>query len=915
MTLFAPDARPAGRSELETFPGARVRRDFIGAFETTYLPDADIDVGESTEVSARWATHLDALQEAGVTRLRYALPWHRIAQDPDAFDWSRCDAEMDEIRRRGLEPILDLVHHTSYPRRLAGGFADPAFAGEFVRFAEAVATRYPWISAYTLFNEPFATLFLAGHESLWPPFGTGMEGFVKLAESVLPAIVSAWRIFDERLPDAEHVWIDTCESHAGSPGGPADYAAFANDRRHLLLDLVLGHDLDPRRPALAALVEAGGGALLTLEPIRIDVLGLDYYPHSEWWYVEDGPVSPAPAPRGFAAVASDYHRRYGLPMLLAETNVRGLPSDRATWLRYMLDQYERAVKDGLPLSGFTWFPLVDSCDWDSLLALPINHRDPVGVYDLTRGGRARVNELTAAWELAAAGAPVDELPAYRLQSPCDEDLRGFFAALDWQWQDPPNPEPAIPVFPIARDLVVLSHLRWDWVWQRPQHLVTRFARERGIRGGRTWFVEEPITADVLSPELWTDQVGQVTRVRLVVPLASAEGRPAIGFDHPAAAPYRELLARLFAEEGVPHPDLLVYTPMAADIATALSPHRIAYDVMDDLASFAGAPPGMREAQARLLAAADVVLAGGRSLHRSVVGSRPDCHLFPSGVDVAHYASSRSLRAGAGRRDGVGRRPVAGYVGVIDERLDLDLVGALADALPDWLVRIVGPVAKIDPAQLPIRPNLDYPGMADYAELPAVMADFDVAIMPFALNDATRSISPTKTLEYLAAGLPVVSTPVADVVADYGEVVAVVDTAEGMAAACRAGLVEDAEGRERLVKVIEAHQSWDAIAQSIGTLLEVPVERLTVRTVASHRAATRAAIAGLRDPALGSARLTGPLVEILADAAVASATPFIRGPLLARLAAVERLHPYAGDETGSCPNCRVPAPCVTALDCA
>jgi glycosyltransferase involved in cell wall biosynthesis len=188
------------------------------------------------------------------------------------------------------------------------------------------------------------------------------------------------------------------------------------------------------------------------------------------------------------------------------------------------------------------------------------------------------------------------------------------------------------------------------------------------------------------------------------------------------------------------------------------------------------------------------------------------HLFRSGVETGHYAASRTLRSDRDRK-------VAGYVGVVDERLDLGLIGALAARLPDWTVRIVGPVAKIDPADLPQAPNLQYPGMAAYEELPAVMAGFDVALMPFALNDATRNISPTKTLEYLAAGLPVVSTRVRDVVDDYADVVHLADDGAGFAAACRQVVLDDCDLRDRRVRPLQARQEWDHIAESMAALIE------------------------------------------------------------------------------------------------
>jgi len=365
----------------------------------------------------------------------------------------------------------------------------------------------------------------------------------------------------------------------------------------------------------------------------------------------------------------------------------------------------------------------------------------------------------------------------------------------------------------APDLVVLSHLRWPWVWQRPQHIVSRLAARRAAAGARTWFVEEPVTGDVRRPELCTEEVDGLTRVWLVLPRGATPAEHP-GFDDPAAAGYGDLLADALRAAGRPAgPDVWLYTPMALDVAQALEAGRLVYDVMDDLASFKDAPEGLVLRQRRLLAEADVVFTGGPSLHRGVRSLRQDgVHLFRSGVDTAHYAGSRLLRRPH-------ERPVAGYVGVIDERLDLDLVARLAEELPDWMIRMVGPVAKIDPAQLPRAGNVEYPGLTAYDELPAVMAGFDVALMPFALNEATRSISPTKTLEYLAAGLPVVSTRVPDVVGDYGDVVHLAEDGAGFAAACRTVLQHDPAARDRRVRPLQARQEWDAIACAMARLIE------------------------------------------------------------------------------------------------
>ena len=366
------------------------------------------------------------------------------------------------------------------------------------------------------------------------------------------------------------------------------------------------------------------------------------------------------------------------------------------------------------------------------------------------------------------------------------------------------------------DLVVLSHLRWQFVWQRPQHLITRItaARAGAGAGGRTWFVEEPsATPDVDSPRLALEEHGDVTRVWLEVPVADDVPEGRLDFGVPAATDYADLLAELLADRPL-HPHVWLYTPMALDLAETLEPDLLVYDVMDDLSAFANAPAGLRLRQRRALRLADVVLAGGRSLHAGVAARRPDAHLFPSGVDSLHYARSRALRQPH-------ERPVAGFVGVLDERLDAALLEEVARQLPDWEFRLVGPVAefKFDPALLPQGPNIAYQGQQAYEDLPAVMAGFDVALMPFALNEATRSISPTKTLEYLAAGLPVVSTPVPDVVADFGTVVRIASRPDEFAAACVRALAEPLEERDRRLRRIERRYQWDEIAARIHRTMQ------------------------------------------------------------------------------------------------
>jgi hypothetical protein len=504
-----------------------------------------------------------------------------------------------------------------------------------------------------------------------------------------------------------------------------------------------------------------------------------------------------------------------------------------TWLRYMVEQYERAVDRGVDLDGFCWFPFVDSTDWDSLLARPAGRRDPVGILSLGPDGERRSTVLTEAWGALAAGGTSSQLPAYRFESPCADELRGVVSSLPhWPWQSPPKPTELPTEVPrkernamttrrsdiegtSSPHLIVLSHLRWEWVWQRPQHLVSRFAAERAAEGGQTWFVEEPRLADVAAPTLCTRKQDGVTRAWVALPQGDRPVNEHQGFDAVDPDVYAGLLLTALTAAGVRSQEVLLYTPMALDLAKILAPQRLVYDVMDDLSSFSKAAPGLVLRHRQALGEADVVFAGGRSLHREASLHRDGpVHLFPSGVETKHYARARSLRQPH-------ERPVAGYVGVVDERLDLRLIEEVASGLPDWDLRIVGPVAKISPDDLPVAPNLTYAGFRPYAELPCVMAGFDVALMPFGLTAATRSISPTKTLEYLAAGLPVVSTRVPDVVTDFGEVVRLADDGPQFAAACREALTRpQTENAARLRSASRRHE-WDTIARAMHQLMVEP----------------------------------------------------------------------------------------------
>ena len=266
------------------------------------------------------------------------------------------------------------------------------------------------------------------------------------------------------------------------------------------------------------------------------------------------------------------------------------------------------------------------------------------------------------------------------------------------------------------------------------------------------------------------------------------------------------------------PILWFYTPMMYALAAHVDAAAVVYDCMDVLANFRFAPTDLTAREAELMKRADLVFTGGHSIFEEKRKAHRDVYAFPSSVDVEHFAAARRLEASppAGK-------VVLGYYGVIDERLDLDLIADLAGRRPDWTIVMVGPVAKIDPASLPLKPNIVWRGQMAYAELPAEVANWTAALMPFALNEATRFISPTKTPEYLAAGKPVVSTPVTDVVRSYGTLTGVVigAGAEQFIAGCEAAVRLSTTKPAWLPAVdrMLARTSWERTFQLMSALVD------------------------------------------------------------------------------------------------
>jgi UDP-galactopyranose mutase len=354
----------------------------------------------------------------------------------------------------------------------------------------------------------------------------------------------------------------------------------------------------------------------------------------------------------------------------------------------------------------------------------------------------------------------------------------------------------VPLSKNPSTLICFSHLRWDFVYQRPQHLLSRFATVFNV-----FFVEEPhfdshgdptLSFNLRSENLW---------------VVTPHLRPHTSSDE--AIKIQKILLDKFLSKSDPSEYIFwYYTPMALSFSGHYQPALVLYDCMDELSNFKFAPPELRQLEHDLLQKADIVFTGGHSLFEAKKHLHKNIFPFPSSIDKKHFEQARTIENEPADQQHIGF-PRLGFYGVIDERFDIELITNMALQRPDWNFILLGPVVKIDAETLPKLHNIFFLGGKSYNELPAYLSKWDIALIPFMLNDATRYISPTKTPEYLAAGVPVVSTPIRDVVYPYGEegFVKIASDAQGFVAAAEELMKMDKQTWIPEVDKYLSTQSW------------------------------------------------------------------------------------------------------------
>jgi Beta-galactosidase len=435
--------------------------EFLTGFEGTRIVGAATDVLETTAHISNYASDFELLKADGIKTFRACIPWHSVEKIKGIYDWSWVDRYLAKAQTLGLRVIADPLHHTSYPSWLAKGFADPELKDAYLRFLKAFAQRYPAVKDYTVMNEPFVTTWLAGHCGIWHPYYEGNDSFAPILINICEMICECSEMLKAEVSGLRLLHVDTCECHTALDLQSVAHSNHSNIMRFAVLDLILGK-VDALHPLRSYLLSHG----ITNEKIdwfrnhhtSIDVLGVDYYPHSERAWTVNGGATEYQV-KGFKTVALEYaeHLEYQYPIMLTETNIRGRISDRLSWLKYMVEQCEELQQDlawhDTEFLGFCWYPYIDSTDWCHLVSgkhvcsdnmcCENKHIDPQGIVWLDSDFNRHRSELSRVYAMLAAGQiNAQDIPAYRFEDivlDCNKGrmVKNYLPHLKhWKWQNP-----------------------------------------------------------------------------------------------------------------------------------------------------------------------------------------------------------------------------------------------------------------------------------------------------------------------------------------------------------------------------------------------------------------------------------------------------------------------------------------------
>ena len=793
--------------------------------ECSFIPHLGIDEYRWTQHDRFWREDFERIaNDLGCRWLRYALPWHEIERQPGQFDWRWMDERMDLFERLGITPLLDLVHF-GVPTWLPDAFADADFPVALERFARAFGERFAGrVKIVCPVNEPLITSLFCGDIGLWPPYGRGLNNYMTVLSRVAQAFCRATRALRATMPGVEIIVSDSLEVAATFEDSDETTSPFLKEslradverrmhRRHIVTDLILGR-VNHHHPLLPWLQKHGFSDFdvhwFQRNAQTLDLIGLDYYEHTEVelyttpeGYYRQRELRP---PVGLYQAAQGYWNKYHIPLMVTETSVGGHDGDKIAWLERSVADVKRLRAEGFPIIGYTWWPVIDHLDWDGALLHQTGHIHPVGMYRLERRPGGRLERI-----------PNGLRDAYRALIQGGNEAAGPLVETDAQREHRAARAAAVAASrPAPLGWPVIAHGLCPWasrLWQRPQHVFSRLSRRH-----RVLYVEPPIWSEgedharaglgfhPLYPNLFS--------LTLHLPAALEHDPKTAGRE------CRRLLAEALAQPPLAGQfDRPVHWFMDGSAATMFQGHFDARATVYDA--------GDQTPAADLPAGADAVFTASHGAREAAAAAGMASLLVPDGVAVRDFARTRSRRVAVPNDINFVPRPVFGYLGTIDARLDYGLIAALAEADPNWSIVMVGPVVGIDPEHLPRRANIFWIGPRAYGEMPDYAYGFQVCLAPFAVNDATRLLRPLKIGEYLMAGRPVVSTDLPEVRRDFEGLVTVAASTEDFIAACRQAVEHPEQEMVQRGRRVMAARGWklavaamergveDAIARKAG----------------------------------------------------------------------------------------------------
>ncbi|HEX8323149.1 MAG TPA: family 1 glycosylhydrolase, partial [Tepidisphaeraceae bacterium] len=661
--------------------------------ECSFLPHIDVDQFEWTQHNRFWREDLKRVREdLGVTTLRYALPWHQIEKEPGVFDWTMADERVDYCRELGIDLMMDVMHFGT-PKWLPQAVGDPKFPESLERFTAALVERYrDRITTWCPFNEPLISALFSGDFGFWPPYSRKWRGYMPVLSRIVQGVSRGIAAIRRLQPQATIMLCDAFENFQTRLPELQDEVKMRNLRRFLVLDLLSGR-IDHHHPMYQWLTSFGFSELdlayFKGNPQMPDLIGIDYYSHSDWTLEKntDDTIRQrrADTPLGLYELGKAIYDRFGLPMMVTETSIDGPPISREIWLQTMTDQIKQLREDGIPLTGLIWWPVFDQIDWDGALLHRIGKLHRVGLFTLDRQSdgtlkRSKTPLAKVFRDTAAAGNEhVGELLELAVPNRQDDPQLPPLLTEAWQFTNAvaapqarqsnghtngnaaqtashitsTDPAPGLAAQPQVAEkvtgtggatasgstklndkygIVVFSHLRWGFVWQRPQQFLSRFARFHPVL-----FVEEPF----FDLHAGAEPKLELHRVLPNVMVACPHCPPEMAKDRKLPAMLRqwtrEALLAVNGKGEFDFPLLWYYSPMDSAWSLGHFENRgVVYDCMDELNQFTGAPKELVDNEKRLMDHADVVFTGGYELWTKKSAQHPNTHFYGCGVEFDHF---------------------------------------------------------------------------------------------------------------------------------------------------------------------------------------------------------------------------------------------------------------------------------------